>query len=286
MSNPGPVSGRYGMVNGQTAVRKWNANFVSAPKKYVHSGTKAGPGRRRGIQDWNGGFDCYGHTPSLLPGVEFTFQGFTAPTTGVVGTNGSVYSGPAIVDSLQMSWNWETGDILSHAISFSGRGAWSKTLGHYEDTSDEDPTQECIDLTITADGETIPNVTQATMNLSSENKTYINSSTGGNTGRKAGVIDCTIGVTVQNTHFDDFVLTIGDYIEIALGVGDAGEWIFSKMHLKDFSGIETNIETGDIIKFTANFEYSYLTKDEEDELVRGYIMLPDGTIFHGDDPTP
>lgn len=276
----GVHSGKFGMVNGQSAVRNWSVNLTSAPKKYVASHTAQGPGRKRGIQDWTGSFGCYGGKPIIMPGDTFTFAGFTAPTTGVEATNGDVYSGSAIVDSVALTWNYETGDIISHVVNFGGNGAWAKTASHYEDATDPD-LNECIDISAKVDGETLDNVTQITLTITAENKTYVNSSTAGWTKRLAGTIDATLAVGLHDTNPDGFVTGLGDDNEFKLFVNADDFWLLRWFKFKDINGLNVNREGGDVIAFTANFEMSGLDADN----AVGCIVLPgETTAWWGEDP--
>jgi hypothetical protein len=276
----GLMSGKFGMVNGQSAVRNWQTTLTSSPKKYVASHSAQGPGRRPGIQDWTGSFGCYGAKPLVMPGETFTFGGFTGPTTGVEATNGDAYGGSAIVESVALTWNWESGDILSHVVNFGGNGAWAKTLAHYEDNGDPE-LRETIGLGAEVDGETIDNVTTITLTITAENKTYVNSSTAGWTKRVAGTIEATLSLGLQNTNVDDLVIGIGEDCEFKLFVNDEDFWLLRWMHFKDISGLQANREGGDIVALTCNFEMQGL--DAANEI--GCIVLPgETTAWWGEDP--
>jgi len=250
----GVHSGKFGFVNGMSAIRTWQVNDVSAPKKYVHSGTLGGPGRKRGIRDFTGSFGAYGGLPAVMPGAAFTFAGYTAPTNDTEGGTGDVYSGSAIVDQVAVTWNYETGDIIAHTVNFSGNGELARSTAVY--TDETTPAIEVpIDLSITADGEDVCNVTTVTLTITAENKSYVNSCTDGWTKRKPGPIDATLAIAVQDTNPDEFVASIGDSILFNLFVNDTDFWLLKWMHYKDNSGLTVNRETGDIIGFTANFEF-------------------------------
>lgn len=264
----GLITGMFGVVNGQQAVRNWQINHTSAPKKYVDSSTKGAPGRKRGIQDWTGSFSCYGKKPLVLPKEVFTMRGYCGPETGVEGDDGDVYGGEAIVDSVAISWNFETGDLIGHVVNFGGRVPLERTADVYEDNSTP-AQQECIGLGIEVDGETVRRVTTITLTLTAENKTYVDSSTAGWTGRLPGNIDATLAFGVHGTNPDDFILSVGGDLDVKLYVDDTDFWRLRWMHFKDVSGINVDVEGSGVVGFSANFEFNGWVEEEQ-----GCIILP------------
>jgi hypothetical protein len=274
----GVHSGKWGVVNGKSAVRNWQVNKISSPKKAVASHTRGGPLRKRGIFDWSGSYGAYGKQPLILPGQNFAFAGYCAPNNGVEGGTGDVYSGQAIVDSVAMTWNFEAADILSHTVNFSAYNSpLAESTGVYADETDPELTT-AISLGITAEGETIANIKSVTLTLTSENKTYVNSSTNGWTYRDPGTIDATLAITVDDTNASEFGIDVGDDAEFKLFVNDTEFYLLRWMHFKERTGLNVDRESGNIVGFTANFELNGLL-DTEEGLERGSIVLPDETVF-------
>lgn len=273
-------SGKFCVVNGKRALRNWQINKTSAPKKYVASHTKGGPGRKQGIRDWAGSYGAYGAQPQVMPGQNFAFAGYCAPDSDVEGGTGDVYSGQAIVDSVALSWNFETGDIISHVVNFSAySSALAESTAVYSDATDE-PLQECIALDIQADGETIARVVNMTLTITAENKPYVNSSTAGWTYRKAGPIDATLSVAVHDTNVSEFGIDVGADAEFKLFTNATEFWLLQWMHFKDRTGLNVDRETGNIIGFTANFELNGLTPGLVPPAIdRGQIVMPDESVF-------
>ena len=267
-------SGKFGVINGQTALRDWSINDVSSPKKTVHSASRGGPQRFPGIIDFTGAFNCYGAQPVIMPGETFTFTGYTAPTNNERGGAGPVRQGPAIVENVVINWNFEAADVLSHAVAFAANGEeLEETSAAYTDTADPE-LNNAIGLAMTVDGEEVENIVSMALTISAENKTYVNSSTNGCTGRESGNIDATLAIVVQNTTPSDFVVDKGDSAELKLFVNDTEFWWLKWMILKDFTGLQVQPESGNIVQFTANFELNGITDDG-----RGKIVKPDGDVF-------
>jgi hypothetical protein len=275
------ASGIFSAVNGKGMVRTWQVSKTSSPKKGVASNTLGGPLRRRGVKDWTGNYSAYGGQPQVMPGSSFAFVGYTAPTSGVEGENGDTYSGTAIVDSVVINWNFETGDLISHVVNFSGDGPLTEGTGAVTDITQPDA-QECIDISPELeDGTEIPNITTVALTISAENKNYVNSSTAGWNKRKRGNMDCTLTMGVHNTNFDDFVAELGDDLRLKLFVSATAFWDLKWMHFKDVSNITASREDAAITGFTANFEFNGFP--DVDPLETGLIALPDETVWWGEE---
>ncbi len=253
----GAHTGKYGTVNGQTGLRTWSLNDTSAPKAIYHSASKGGPQRRPGITDWTGSMGLYGGKPLVLPGDAFAFAGYCAPSNGIKGANGDVYSGNAVIDQIVISWNYESGDVIAHTASFSGDGALTKGTGFYDDVVAPVyfASNELAGGTI--NGETISRITTVTLTLSAANKSRVDSSTAGGTRRESGNMDAVLAIAVNDTNADEFLVSKGDLAELQLPINPGGDfWWLKWMMFKEFTGITVNRETGDWIKATANFEFS------------------------------
>lgn len=271
------VGGKYSVVNGIGGMRQWSLSETSAPKKAIASNTRGGPARRPGIEDWSGNVQAYGGLPSAVPGAAFEFAGYCGPTSGVEGTNGDVYSGTAIVDSVVINWNYESGDIISHVINFSSNGGLNKLTGIYTDVTEPDFISASELASIEADGEEICRVTTMVLTLMAENKSYINSCTDGGTRRLPGNFDATLAIGMQDTNLEEFIASIGDSLEMQLPIDATRFWLLRWMLLKDFSGLSVNRESGDVIGFTANFEFNGFVDGDA-----GAVVTPDEVDLWGD----
>jgi hypothetical protein len=276
----GVHSGRFGVVDGISTVRNWSINDVSAPQKFVASNTLNGAGRRKGIRSWSGSFGVYGHTPPVMPGEFFAFAGYTSPDDDVSG-DGTVYTGDAVVDSIALTVNWQNGEIISNVVNFSGHLVLTNSTDEYLDVTAPTVPEVC-GAKIQHDAATPgtfadwENIAQATLNISAANGSYVNSSTNCWTGRKAGPVDATLSVVEQETSRSD--LDIYDDVQIKLYVTASLFWHFKWMHLKEFSNISVDRESGAILSRTANFEKNGFVGG-----ATGFIKKPDTTTWW---PTP
>ena len=121
-----------------------------------------------------------------MPGDEFTFTGLTAPTNGVEGASGFVYTGPAIVDSIEVAWDWVSGAPVQTTVNFSGNGELEKSTDTLSDatTPDGTSTSECyIEIVGHTGGSptaaSLCGVTAASLNITAANQSYASSCTGG-----------------------------------------------------------------------------------------------------------
>lgn len=250
----GRHGGKFGVVNGRSAIQNWSINHTSFPAVTKPSNLRNGTMRRKGVQDWNGSFTQVHGKPDLFPGESFTFQGYTSSDTDVYDTNGEVYSGTAFIDSMNMVWSWANGTpAILTTFNFSGSGALTSSNTKYTDTSTE-MTPSICDLKIEqADVDVfsaIANVTNITWNVTAENVGRANSSTSCWVERKAGNIDWTLAVTEEET---DQLLAIGDNFQLKLYVNATEFWLLKWGHLESYTDLTVDVESGDIISKVINF---------------------------------
>jgi hypothetical protein len=275
----GVHSGRFCMVDGQTGVMNWTVNETSTPAATRDSATALMMARFPGIKDWNGTFAANGTPPlTLFPSEEFSFFGFTAPTSDIVGSNGDIVSGSALCDSLGITWNFESADILSYVSSFSGNGPLVRAASaHYEDSSSPQYSAAVGLLLQILGGDdpvVIPNVKTINLTLSAENPSYVDSSTAGWTGRKAGVLDATLDIEFNATDLTPLGSpVIGDSLQFQFYVNDTDSWSFAWWILKDVTNLTCD-RNGAIIGYTANFEFNGFDADGN----IGYVLRPTDTM--------
>lgn len=273
-------SGKFAAVNGRSTLRNWSINKTSDLKRYVASNTKGASGRRRGNLDWTGQWSAYGGYPGVMPGENFEFSGYTAPGDDTEGGNGPVYTGNALVDSVAVNFNWEAGDIISHTVNFGANGPLVQSSSALSDTTTPD-VPSIIEIPVMYDmlgggsGATeLCDIVSATLNILSDNKTYVNSCTDGQTYRKAGPIDFNVALVMQNDDIDGLPFDIGDSLRLSLFVDDTNYWDLEWCMVKEFTGIQVDRETGNIIQMTINLEMNGFDPENDGT---GHIKLPGGS---------
>ena len=269
-------SGRLGLVNGESTVRQWNISRQGNPVSGIASNTRSGTVRRPGVNDWSGSFNNYGGVPLKLPGDTFTFDGYTAPDSGTGGTAGDVWSGNAIVDSIAMTWNWASGEMLSYVTNFSGNGELTVGTDTHSDSTDPAIFIPCgtkIDYGASASETEWDNLVQAVLTITAANVAFANSSTVASgscwTQRKAGPIDWTLAVTEQNNAGLPSAIDIEESERFRLWVDSSDYWELEWGIVGDFSGLDVNRESGAIIQRTVN-----ISMDGHDGSSLGKIVLP------------
>jgi len=281
----GVLSGRYGQVNGVNTLRQWSINDTLSPAKAVASNTLQGTARKKGVRNWSGSFNTFGAAKNLvLPGDSFSFVGYGAPDNGVAGAAGLRYSGTALCKSVAITWNWESGDILSQVVQFEGSLELTKASG--ADPGDAVapvlPEVGPTDIKWAAGNLTnfasLPNMTQATLTITAAVTPYVNSSTYINgflwTGKKAGPIDWTLAIQQEDTERLTNIFEIGDVVNLKLFTDASLYWLLTYGFVRDFTGITVNRETGAIISRTINIDMNAYYGS-----TAGQIAMPGGTVY-------
>jgi hypothetical protein len=269
-------SGYLGIINGLSTVREFTLNDNMEVKKFIASNTLSGSGRVKSIKSWGGSINLYGDIPPVMPSETFTFLGYTAPTTGVKGTNGMRHTGTAIVDSVVLTWNWQNGEIISNVLNFSGHLGLTSAVGAaVADATTPDVNGICgTKIQTSTDGVTftdLDNVATATLTISAMNQAYVNSSTTCLTGRLPGPIDWTLGINRQD---DVFFGTKGDDYQLKLFTNATEFWLLKWGILKDFTNLQVNIESNAIVSHQMNFEMQGVVGG-----VAGKIEKPGVTVW-------
>lgn len=250
----GVHSGRFAVIDGRGTAENWSLNLISTPQPYVASNTAGGRGRIAGIKDWNGAFQQRVGYPVSMPGDVFTFKGYGAPDDDVLGSDGAMYSGSAIIDQIQLTWNWETNEPIMCVSNFSGNGALTETSDVLSDATSpavQGPTG--LRFTLGADEDAGSDddlcTSQATITITADNQPYVNACTGGWTKRKAGPIDWNGQLQLHNDSGLALPFEQGDDIELWAYVTETTYWIFKWAHIEGFTNIVAN-RSGEIIGMT------------------------------------
>ncbi len=176
----GVISGISGLVDGRSAVREWKIREIQRSAAWVDSITRAGVARACGIKDWRGYFLGTGHTPVTFPGQTLTFTGSVDGTLGV--------SGPAICDRIVVTWDIETGEVITYRVDFSGNGTFSKGAAAATDTAT--PVFKCsTGMYVAIDGSRQTDIRYMRLVIIAANRPYVSSDTAGQVNRTPGNID-------------------------------------------------------------------------------------------------
>lgn len=247
-------SGKFGAINGRSTVRNWNITDTMNAQTVRASNTRGGTGRRNGIESWSGQFSSFGATPVLMPGSLSAFAGYTAPDDDIEGGTGLAYTGDIMVNSLVVNWDWRGGSLLNHQHSFDGHLALATEQAVYADASAPDLPEICATkIQISSDGiiwTDLDNVATATLTITNAIQSYVNSSTGCWTGRKAGPIDYTLAIVLDDNARD--VMVKKNNYQVRLYTTDTLFWSLKWVKVTEYSNITVDADTGAIIGATVN----------------------------------
>jgi hypothetical protein len=241
------LSGKQGAVNGIPCVRSWKVVTSADVQAFITSSTSGGTGRKAGNKKWTGEYKGYGSLPAVAPGESFTFGG---SIDGVKGCSGS-----AIVDKVEIVIDIEGGKIIEHTVTFTGNGALTLGAAAYFDYTVADaPTSiGCKVLlgTVAASPEytELTNVRKVTLSMSADNKTFVNSSTAGETGAVSGNIDAEVSISVHTVDFSALP-TLNTVKSVQVFVNATEFWQVDWMIFDEASDLEVNPESGDIVGAT------------------------------------
>lgn len=264
----GAISGISGNVNTKSTVGKWSVDSTNDLQAIVASNTKGGTTHLAGNNDWSGEYEAMGYTPSSLPGTALTFVGCLDATKGASGT--------AIVDEVSIEIDIEGGAPIKHSCKFSSNGAL--TLGvvsQSADVSDVDKSSsigcklQMSDALAAPSYDEVTDIRTMTLTITADNKSYVSSSTAGETKRLEGNLNFAFSFT-QYTADPAELVTPGDVQDVKMFVAATDFWHLQWVRFGDVSGLEVNRETGDIVGCTQNSVMEGIT-DVEGTMTEGFI---------------
>lgn len=285
-----PRSGRLGFVGDYTGavltrfnrVRNWRLDVNESPEVRVYSGTRYGQQLLPGFVDYLGAFSGFGAVPPLFVGDQFTFIGYTAPTSGVPCTVGCAVSMLSMVSALTITWNWTAEDKrVFWDIDFFGIEAPTE-LAAFDDPCDDAvycDSNLCGQLPVIRDpctADTVVefcNITQAVLRFDANLITYSNGSTACLLKREPGNLSYTLDITDQNPCR---VLTIAkDYrVEIPATTGPVTNWVLEWARHTNISNYLIDTEANTMIGKTNRFMMQAVSCCVPGTPVRGKILNP------------
>lgn len=280
-------SGKFGVLDGVSTVRNWAINDSMSPQEYVASNTLFGKGRRTGPEEWNGSYGHYGHTPEVMPGELFSFLGYTAPNDDVTGA-GLTYEGQAVVENVQLSWNWGAAEILGLVTNYKGHLALTINPTGDEQHDVTIPTvyqPAGTRIEYSTDGNTfveLENLLSAQLTISCTLLEYLNSSTAvaGRLwkGQKSGIIDWNASIVQQDNQRSSF--DKGDSLVWRFYVTDVLYWELKWGKVGEFTGLTVDRETGAIMQQTINVAMDGFDPAAGDyTAATGHVLKPGGDQF-------
>lgn len=252
----GVFTGSLGAINGVANVRNWTLEETSDPKTAVSSGTRRGVTRKSGIKSWTGTFSQYGGNPTYMPGDTAAFTGYRQSSTDVRNAAGIRSTGNIIIDSVAITWNWNTNEIISMVSNFSGDGPVAHASGTgVIDAVVPTNTTPC-GTNVLVDEVILPDVLTATLTMTVANQAFVSSSTACWTQRKRGAaFDFTLAIAQYNESGLGPV-TIGTDAVVKLYTSTTDFWILKWAQLAGITGVSVDVETGAIIQQTLNFNFN------------------------------
>lgn len=269
--------GLLGAVNGVSSVQQWSINDDMDIHAMGASNTYGGKAKKQGTKHWGGSMVQFGANPlNQMPGDVIAFVGYMEPANNVSGV-GPAYVGNAMVDSIQIVWDWNTNAPLMITTNFSGMGSVAYDPIRAQVLDETDLAVVCAQndelKVLYSEYETEwDNLVTMTLNISRANLEYANSSTSGWKNRKKGPFDFTLTAVEDDVRRDRFAK--GDFVQLQLFTSPDDYWLIRWGMVKSFTGITINRDTGEIIKQTVNFEGSI--RDYQGVNV-GSIILPGET---------
>lgn len=273
-------SGKFGRIGSVPAIRQWSLEDGFSDNKVVHSGTAGGTSRSKGIFDWTGSCGGFGHTPPYFPGAIVPVELYKAPDASGDTANGDIANGNIHINQVSIVLDFATNQAIGWQMNFGGNGdlVWDTGAMPVGVPQAEFPPCAGKVVLVADDGTTetiIPHVTQATLTLTNEAKTFVNSGTTTGTGkcttgRAAGQgLDWTLAIASQDGN-ENAALASGTTVHVRVYVTATAFYSLKWGLVGKRSGLNVNVESGEIISQTYNIAQKILKAG-----VLGHVKKPD-----------
>lgn len=273
------LNGILGAINGVSTVRNWRVNRQASLQSFVASNTKGMTGSLKGNEDWSGSFSQYGHTPAHLPGDEVTFLGSIDGVKGV--------SGNALIDSVEIVIDIESGAIITMNTSLSGNGALALDVAAAV-TDTEFPEifssiGRKVEIATPSDDPSfveVPHVRTVTIRLTANNVSFVSSETAGNVNRKKGNLSASLSMSLyaEDNSLSNLILP-NSLKSVRVYVESDKFWQFDAILFGGLSDITIDREAAAMIgaSLEGNFTGHYNSETE------GQIIMPNTTVWWPED---
>ncbi len=273
-----------------------------ATQEYKASNTAGATGRLKGLYGWSGTYSALGAVPEALPRDIRNVIFYLGPDDGVFQGAGTTLTGQIIIDSVDITWDWENQVPIRHNVNFTGIG-----LITYIEAVDPTGAPNLIDTSAVAlvevcptfieaslpDGaafKTLTNITSAVLTLSADNTQNANSSTNCAQTSIPGGIDWGLVANRQETSFfvdppaKTLVNTSGNDYQIKVYTTDALFYLLKWGILKDHTNIQGSIEDGNIVGYSMNYQMQAFDQTAPGTI--GQLDLPGSVEWWPSDTRP
>lgn len=280
-------SGIYATIQDVVALRQWTIDEGFTTNSQVASNTAQGTNRTKGIYEWSGNYQAWGATPAKMPGDVFTGEFYKAPDAAGDPDNGEIFTGTCVVNSVAITWDFTTNQVISHQVNFGGSGDLAVSAGAWvEDTGAWAEPTPCLGKVVSYNGTTesvIPHITQAVLTITREMVSSVNSGTSGGSGkcltiRKPGAaVDWTLSLASDNGN-EDALVASGVITNLRLYTTASAYWDLKWGIFEKRSGLVVNVETAEIISQTHNAAMKAFNVVSS-VMTKGHIKKPDTTTW-------
>jgi len=252
----------------------------------AYSNTQGGMLRRPGIRSGTGTFNAGGASLQVFPGDTFRFVGFTGPADAYTpGSEGETYECLAIVQSVTVTINWVTRDIISYVVNFQTVGEVVESTGAYSDLTYPDaPSASAASVKVVGvdgsdsgsdagSGEEVSLCVETlTLTLTAANVTYANSCTGGWMEAKPGNLDWNVSMVLPESSLAAMPYAAGDFVHLRIYVDETRYWDLKWGIAAGFSNFVVNRQTSEIETWTSVLQMTSHTLDPADGI--GHVRVP------------
>ncbi len=277
------IKGDLGSIHNPNSLDQWSSvtGFTISENRqtqeYKASNTAGATGRLKGLYGWGGTYSALGSLAESLPRDLRTCKFYLGPDDAIFEGLGTVLTGQIIIDSVDITWDFENQTPIRHNVNFTGIG-----LITFEESVDPNPgapgdINDLIDRTavalddvcptkievataITPVFATLTDITSATLTLTADNTQNANSSTNCAQTSIAGGIDWSLAINRQQSSFfidppaDTLESISGDDYQIRLYKDAALFWLLKFGIMKDHTNIQGSIEDSGIVGYTMNYQ--------------------------------
>lgn len=266
----GPITGMWGsaVVSGEvlTTLGNWQITNGADTKAFAASNTRGGTSRRKGNTDWSGSYKQFAAWPTVgcMPGDIFDFIGCIGPRSGTYGDAGPYVAGPCIVESVQLTIDWNTNAIIEMLTTIAGTGPLLAQTPEDYYVDESNPvgwaSSEAEVKISDGAGQYFQLCAQRlVLTLRAANQVFSNSCGAGYMQRRRGILDWGMVITLDEPDVTALPLTLKPnmYIETQIEINSpTNKWSLKYGLVKEFANFNVDVETSALLTYDVTVEMS------------------------------
>ena len=273
-------TGKYAYVNGVPCTTSWQSSITSQTSRYNASCAPGGTATASGNQSETGSMTGIGYAPPMPDDDDFAFVGVASAKPGEIVN----YEGSVLIYETSLAIPVKQGGVITWSSNFGVQGLLEKTtIDQYLDATREvGPSAKFGGIKIegTPDSDTWTDVVVQGINITFR-RPVTETVEDGVILREAGDLEADLNFMVESDDREVALYALATKKRVRVYVTPTTFFEFDCIEWGEKSNFTVTRQGAQMIGYQVNGMWSALR--DQDPAALGYILLPDGSTFYGDE---